>query len=458
MILETFKKWFLSFMTLRGLDSSCGDGRALYQYQITDSEVQSLKKLFSLYYDGTSLNRELQKLYGASYCLLVSEFYRREYERSWSWNDANKFTGIKIDLLDKDRDDLIESGIHYWKLIVPRDTSGYLGWLLRQGSLPWRLCQKDDDIIFLTIKKLLANYNIEKKRFGTLLPFIKEEVEAAKATWPNFQKNQETYQIIEDIVETLISLRTEFPQLDNTDDPYAFLDNHKDKWRQGFPIPLDEKNAMGIVNEWFKVAGKQVKEKVRISAENNAHLPLRLCSKVTWNNQFDLNIVENLKTEILFPKTLVLKGDEHKHLRSGRYELMFYEGDILIAKSGVLLGRVIDTVHSIKIEFPSAKEAYAIKRHNLDKPIKMGLMNNGVIVAEYLLDDSVVDINQPLAFARRENQYILVSDSSASVKEERIQVRIPALNYELSTIENGYTLLSQQAHISWITDMSNVIR
>lgn len=141
-VLKKFEEWFEGFQVARIIKNPPQhiDGRALYSYQLETSEFRQLKVLFSGYYRGLTIrNYKLNQYYGAAFVLLASEFYRREYQRNWSWAEINRFIGLSYDPTD-DREKLIELGFRFWKLPEIEETPGkkrdFLGlFYYKEGSL-----------------------------------------------------------------------------------------------------------------------------------------------------------------------------------------------------------------------------------------------------------------------------------------------------------------------------------
>src|SRR5690606_15323018 len=94
-------------------------------------------------------------------------------------------------------------------------------------------------------------------RSGRTIADVLSEVEQYL---PQAFRNLETRQLLAGIVEQLMDLVERHP-LREQDDPAAYLDERSPRWRYGFPLPLDEKNARGLINEWLKDAGRRRQER-----------------------------------------------------------------------------------------------------------------------------------------------------------------------------------------------------
>ncbi|WP_256671971.1 hypothetical protein [Ectopseudomonas oleovorans] len=90
--INPFKAWLSELLLNRELFKG-PNGRPLYSYQLTESEYASLRDLLKLHLQRSDNPAHLQHL-SACFCLFVSEQYRRNYNRSWSWAGAEAELGV----------------------------------------------------------------------------------------------------------------------------------------------------------------------------------------------------------------------------------------------------------------------------------------------------------------------------------------------------------------------------
>ena len=98
----------------RGLEAA--DGRALFKYRLDDSEFEQLAELiqftsqFGIEHIISMLN------WDGIFVLYASEWWRREFNGQWGWEEV--FKSVAIDFTELPvgiRNSLIERGLHRWR-------------------------------------------------------------------------------------------------------------------------------------------------------------------------------------------------------------------------------------------------------------------------------------------------------------------------------------------------------
>ncbi|HIW06461.1 MAG TPA: STY4851/ECs_5259 family protein, partial [Candidatus Ignatzschineria merdigallinarum] len=236
-----FENWFHDFQINRIIkkDNSKIDGRPLYGYQLATEELESLKSIFSGYYRGLAANNtQLNTYYGAAFVLLASEFFRRSYERQWNWEAIYQFIGVKITDV-AERTLLIENGFDYWNLKKIESVEGknrdFLGAVMNQGGLPWRLVQNSQDNFGRVIQLCFTDYAEFMEKYGSLLPAV--ELLAQKHRFPEYLSNHSTFELIAGVVDTVVSLQRSYPDIAIVEDPFKYLEEKEPEWIFKFPIP-----------------------------------------------------------------------------------------------------------------------------------------------------------------------------------------------------------------------------
>lgn len=247
--------WVDSFLKQRGLASP--SGLPLYSYATTDNELQMLSVLLSV----CSEERDSVisgTYWAAGYCLFVAERYRRQYDANWSWQAFD--SELELSLQPVEHKGLVERGLGFWGRHIRYRSNGadYLGSLFAEGGLPWKLLQSEGHGFGRAIKAGLKHYHECQRDGRDLAQIIREYGQY----FPQSFQNDEKYQLLARIVETLMLL-AEQHALDEQDDPAAYLNSHYPQWREEFPLPLEEENGYGLVNEWLRDAGVRLEERKR---------------------------------------------------------------------------------------------------------------------------------------------------------------------------------------------------
>lgn len=418
-VLKKFEEWFEGFQVARIIKNPPQhiDGRALYSYQLETSEFRQLKVLFSGYYRGLTIrNYKLNQYYGAAFVLLASEFYRREYQRNWSWAEINRFIGLSYDPTD-DREKLIELGFRFWKLPEIEETPGkkrdFLGAVLLQGGLPWKLVQDRNDSLGRVIQHLFTNYASLIRESGSLELGLRRYLEK-NTNIPQYQRNEHTYQLMIGVVESIIRLQKKYPDLDKILDPTLYLNEHEPSWIYKFPLPLDEKNASTLLKEWFKDAKAQIDEQKQGEENRSNHF----ISEFYWSNSLDFTdqLTEAMVSKIYPPSSMVISLEALKAKPTTfRLELLIYEGDLPIAKGKIVYAQQNDTGNLV-INFKQIiANSFDVKRRYLEEVLIIKLMSGGISIYEEAIERSALSSSKsPLFFiAEEEKHYKLLSDNGS---------------------------------------------
>jgi hypothetical protein len=400
------KAWLSELLLTRGLFKG-PNGNPLYTYQVSDEEYKSLLDL--LKQEFKKGNNSLHAMHlGACFCLFVSEQYRRNYNSSWSWSGAEDELGIS--LTPQQHATLTNEGLAYWKRPIRVRGRGrdLLGSLFAEGGLPWPLVKSESHGFGRAIRRGIKHfYRTEGNRKTTadLIADFEDDLPAAF-------RNLETRRILAGIVDQLMYLVEQYP-LKDQQDPASYLDEHAEGWTTAFPIPLDEANARTLLNDWLRDAGqkrqerKEALEKARgFTCEHFLHGTLP-----HWS----------IRTDLFLPSEATFAIDPTS-LGSTRLELVYYEGQRLLARGGAVYGKF--TPDGFKVRF--ANTQVTVERYALDEPLSLRLMESGCPVHCLFFDGSAVDFREaPLVFESRSERWQLVASSSCSVASGLARLRIP---------------------------------
>jgi len=252
------KSWLAEFLLMRDLFKPSST-RPLYSYQVTSQEYEELRKLLSDFRkDAFDFRHEHG--WAACFCLFVAECFRREYDggdSGWAWSTFETKLGSGFN--QQQHADLVTVGLEqYWKRPIRQRERGrdLLGSLFSEGGLPWLLVQSDSHGFGRSVRKGLKEFYRARQNGRTTADLIADNEQSLPQTF----RNLETRQLLAGIVEQLMHLAEQHPLREHSD-PASYLDNVAPKWRADFPIPLDEANARGLVNEWLKDAGERRQER-----------------------------------------------------------------------------------------------------------------------------------------------------------------------------------------------------
>jgi hypothetical protein len=439
---NALKAWLSEFLLVRGLFNG-PLGKPLYTYQVTSDEYRQLRELLV-----ATANKALDPVHGskwaALFCLFTAEWFRREYDASeggWSWNGVEE--KINTNFNPNQRANLVTSGLEgYWKRPIHyrenRANRDLLGSLFSEGGLPWLLVQSDSHGFARAVRFGLKNFYRTKDNRRTTFDVMAE----CEHYLPHSFRNIETRQLLAGIVEQLMSLVSQHP-LRNVDDPAKYLDGHSPEWRKSFPIPLDEINARGLINDWLKDAGRRRQE--RKEKVDSLH-------PFTCTHQLLGNLPEwRIRTSLSLPDKATLDSPA-RELSITRLQMAFYEGDSLLAKGAVIYGHVIED--SVIVQFP--KTEIALERRNPELALSLRLLANGHPVQTFYFEDGGLEYNEsPLIFEERGDERYFVASASCRLDGDRAYVRMPG-NYVLLDEAEGKPEGVDSQGGSWLEITENV--
>ena len=412
-ITNPLKSWLAEFLLIRELYNG-PSGKPLYNYQVTAQEYDELRTLLTTY-SQQAFHFHYEHGWAAGFCLYISECYRREYDDresgwAWAWPPFEKRLGCNF--TPQQRAVLVTTGLEgYWKRPIRQRERGrdLLGSLFAEGGLPWLLVQSDSHGFGRTVRKGLKEYYRAKISGRTITDLLADSEQYLPQTF----RTLETRLLLAGIVEQLMYLAEEYA-LREQEDPAAYLDYIQPMWRKAFPIPLDETNAKGLINDWLKDAGQRRQEH-KLEVER---LLAFTCTHCIEGKLTDWAI----RSEVIIPKEITFPLGE-KQLNSLRLEMCFYEGERLLAVAGIVYGSLANG----QLSFRTARTHLSLKRRSPQNPITMRLLANGNSIHTFQFTQSVLEYDDlPMVFEARDEEWWFVSSTSCSISDEKVRVYVPA--------------------------------
>lgn len=248
--------WLKAFLAQRKL--ALPNGEMLFSYRTSKDEYQSLRELIA---------KKLMHLNGrpwtfssdsecALFVLYASEWWRRDYSGgAWRWPDILR--SIREDSIDLDpieRTHAVERGLKQWGHRPSDDGKKYFGAIVAQGGLPLKLVASGDG----AVARLLIRGTRLAQLFGwdsiRLESFFKEHEQELV----QHLREDDIHRLLASIVSTVLTLRKEC-QLAGVNNPIDVLDRSFPKWRDRFPIAVDDQSAEPLLIGLVQEAAKQIK-------------------------------------------------------------------------------------------------------------------------------------------------------------------------------------------------------
>ncbi|MCR9300774.1 STY4851/ECs_5259 family protein [Vibrio fluvialis] len=308
----TIEDWLTRLLHRNEL--SLPNGQPLYQYHVTESEFIELRNILIRIGKVQS-----SKNWCAAFSIFCSEWYRRFYMGDWTWFGIWESLGYELDA--NIRQNVVERGLNaYWGRPISQyqdERNSYLGSLFKEGGLPYGLLASEGSRFQAIFKRILKSYE-DAKDFG-YSPV--ELVTECMDSLPEAFKQETTVNLITRMTELLLRL-TEDYNLDEQNNPAAYLDDNAGGWRELFPIPLDGNAG----NEFLSGL---------LSSASHQHRNKKQADKRITCQQWLANTSEcQFVTQIKLAKIVDMPFRREDTVTS-RVELFIYEGSTPIAEIGV---------------------------------------------------------------------------------------------------------------------------
>lgn len=252
---------------LRNRELKAPDGRHLYAYRLKSGEFRSLEALlknrlahhqqagYRLGYGrpiSLGLISEQVSGFPALFVLYAAEWWRQRYDGSgWSWQPILRDLGVNPeDWNASERSTCITKGLQDWGL-SPRESGGlrYLGTIALQGGLPMRLLAEARG----GVGNLLRGVLKEATRSKVTVHDIQGWVQSLEGHLPRTYRQPEIHVLLAQVVATVLHLKEE-AELTQSDDAIARLEQRVPSWRERFPLPVNDANARGLIEQLIRDA------------------------------------------------------------------------------------------------------------------------------------------------------------------------------------------------------------
>ncbi|HDS1153856.1 TPA: hypothetical protein QDZ66_004693 [Pluralibacter gergoviae] len=397
--------WLNKFLNHRGLKNP--DSRPLYEYHATSDEYHELKRLLCGL--GKVDGLRFDKGYAACFTLFCSEWYRRDYERNcgWAWEPINESLGIA--LTHSQLSNIVPKGLEeYWKRplrFYDSERRNFLGSLFSEGGLPFRVLKEADNRFKSVFSRILSQYDASQASSISVLTLTEAVVE--KSQLPVVFKDETSVELISSMAEQLSSLVQTYG-LSNHSEPVKELDRVNSKWRNSFPIPLDDETGTHLINGLLSTASIETKPKIRQKKT--------LSCQSFWS---DLHPNE-IQTAISLPEELVftLSGIPP----TTRFELSIYEDGEEVASLGPAYATLKGMQATVRLRRTSARFVRQKPAASLSVVARAG----GMTVGSKMLEGGEIAIGEvPLTFTLQDGFWLLQGQSSCSVRDSHVLVVVP---------------------------------
>lgn len=294
-------QWKAEFLKNRSLERATG--MPLYTYRMSSQEFEdlgdTLKERLVRYLDLYSLVdiSRLVPFFPALFVIYASEWWRRRYDGSgWSWETILDSIGLPSESWNQGhRSECVEKGLKDWGLkLVDSRGLRFLGSIAFQGGLPMQLLATSRGNIGRVLTKVLkiaAKGNFEAKD-------IQDWIRSLSSELPKAYRQSEIYVLLAEVVLSVLRLKTD-ANLKSATGAIAVLDAFNPNWRNTFPLPIEDAQAQGLIDQLIRDAAE-----VKVSKLPRKFFVERWLEAVdgNWELQSDIHLPDYLDANEL--KTL----------------------------------------------------------------------------------------------------------------------------------------------------------
>ena len=398
--------WLTKFLTHRGLKIT--DSRPLFEYHATSDEFEELKRLLRDVGQAGGLKND--KGYAACFTLFSAEWYRRDYERihGWSWEPIYKV--LALSLSSSELSHIVPKGLEdYWRRPVrfyDSERRNFLGSLFSEGGLPFKLLKESDSRFHSVFSRILNQYDQSQSSGYSALALVQAVVD--KSQLPTVFKEDTSVELIGRMANQLISLVQAY-DLNNHPEPVKELDRVHPKWRDSFPMPLDDETGTSFLNGLLRTATVETKPRLQKNKTTGCNF--------FWSEQQP----DEIHAHIFLPNELMFAISSEPS--TTRFELAVFEDDEEVAS----LGPAYASLEKARATVRLRKSEIRFVRQQPTASLSLVARAGGIIVGTIKLDGGEIAVGDvPLTFVRDESCWLLQGQASCSVRNSDVLIILPA--------------------------------
>lgn len=411
--------WLTKFLTHRGLKIT--DSRPLFEYHATCDEYEELKRLLC----GVGLvdGFKNDKSYAACFTLFCAEWYRREYERihGWSWEPIYKALGLSLS--SSELSHIVPKGLEdYWGRPVrfyDSERRNFLGSLFSEGGLPFKLLKESDSRFHSVFSQILNQYGQSYSSGYSSLSLVQVVVD--KSQLPTAFKEDTSVELINCMAEQLISLVQTY-ELSNHSEPVKELDRVHPKWRDSFPMPLDDETGTSFLNGLLRTATVETKPRLQKNKTTSCNF--------VWSEQHP----DEIHAHIFLPNELMFAISSEPS--TTRFELSVYEDDEEVAS----LGPAYASLEKMQATVRLRKSEIHFVRQQPTSSLSLVARAGGIIVGKIKLDGGEIAVGDiPLTFVCDKSGWLLQGQASCSVRKSDVLIILPTEGHLASNHDDCFS-------------------
>ncbi len=404
--ISTLSLWLRSFLQRRGLRFP--DHRTLYEYQVSSEEYIDLKKALSAIGKSNRFFKDIDA--NACFTLFCAEWYRREYESSFGWSWERVWCSLKFSLAPSELANVVPRGLEsYWNRPLryyESERRNFLGSVFSEGGLPFRVLEQEGSRFQSLFSRILKEYDCTESSVCTTRQLTETLIK--RSNLPQVFSEDTSVDLIATMADQLVSL-VRLYALDTKEGPVNYLDDKNPRWRDSFPIPLDDTTGSELLNGLLRSATDK-----GMRAQHRTDNSVR-CSHFWLERRPDCLQVEiSLPAEIIFQLSF--------EPASCRFELGICEGGDQIASLGA--GYAVLEHRSAKVR--PRQRLIRCKRREPGRELFLVAIYGGLVLAQRPIDNGSVGINEvPVGFELRDGRWLWCGQASFNSKADEVLLLLP---------------------------------
>lgn len=397
--------WLTGFLQRRG--SQQPDQRGLYEYHCSYEEYLELQQLLVQL---GSFDVAVKDTAGCScFVLFCSEWYRREYlrEHGWSWDPIWNVLGYSLSPIELSK--VIPRGLEdYWKRPIhfyESDRRNFLGSLFAEGGLPFQVLREDGSRFYTLFDRVLKQHDQWHLMGYSTAQQVERLLETSNL--PQVFSSPASVELIARMADQLLTLVRNY-SLEQATEPVALLDVQNPRWRELFPLPLDNQTGSDLLNSLLKTATVEGKRRRKVAGG--------WACRHFWNESQP----EVLKVQVSMPTEVIFKLTSQPS--TTRFELMVVEAGNTIATLGPGYAVVDNSAARVRLR---QREVLG-KRRDPSTSLSLVAMAGGTTIASIPISASAIALGEvPLGFIPADGSWQLFGQASFNVVDEELLVVLP---------------------------------
>ncbi|PVZ64545.1 hypothetical protein DC094_19740 [Pelagibaculum spongiae] len=408
------------FLKQRSLEKP--DRRGLYAYHCQSLEYIRLREILHGF---SPSEQSLNDATCGCFVIYCAEWFRREYRSEYGWQWEKIHQSLETDLSASERPEVMERGFNFWLRPLHTYTDerrDFIGSVFSEGGLPFQLLREDGSRFQSLFNNLLKKHQLQQFTGSRTADLVEDQLR--KYSFPKVFTEPASISLIADMVDQLIVLVTDYA-LDEHSEPVKRLDSVHARWREEFPLPLDEQTGKEFLNGLLTQA--TCEQKLNRSRRD----------ELSCTHFWSKNNPHHLIVNISLPKKLEFSLQIQPS--TTYFDLTLVEDGQAIGDLGAVFARINNQVAELTIK----RRMFSCKRKNCTASLKLVATAGGVVIAEKMISNSSVALGEePLGFEPDQQQWRLAGQASFSSASTDLLLMLPE-NTQVKLADQQTTQLTE---------------